>query len=152
MFRICLSCSGKSSTRLIKCVGSNWLKDFFYTKLTWTLRYPLGPSQTFRHQVVRGSQFGNPWREPLAYIIISISTWIPKREIMLNKYAMFFLEITKLIEEGSPVDIIYIDFLERIQRTATKMIPELRYLTYEERLVECGLTTLDTGRLRRDQY
>ena len=44
-----------------------------------------------------------------------------------------------------------IDTLERIQRRATKMIPELRDLSYEERLKECGLTTLETRRLRRDQ-
>ena len=30
------------------------------------------------------------------------------------------------------------------------MIPELRDLSYEERLKECGLTTLDTRRLRLD--
>ena len=41
--------------------------------------------------------------------------------------------------------------LERIQRRATKIIPELRYLSYESRLLECGLTTLDTRRLRADQ-
>ena len=41
-----------------------------------------------------------------------------------------------------------IDTLERIQRRATKMIPELRDLSYEERLKECGLTTLETRRLR----
>ena len=44
-----------------------------------------------------------------------------------------------------------IDMLERIQRRATKMIPELRNLTYEERLKECVLTTLETRRLRGDQ-
>ena len=41
-----------------------------------------------------------------------------------------------------------IDMLDCIQTRATKMIPELRDLTYEERLKECGLTTLETRRLR----
>ena len=31
------------------------------------------------------------------------------------------------------------------------MIPELRDLSYEGRLKECGLTTLETTRLRGDQ-
>ena len=34
------------------------------------------------------------------------------------------------------------DTLEQIQKRATKMIPELRDLNYEECLKECGLTTL----------
>ena len=41
--------------------------------------------------------------------------------------------------------------LDKIQRRATKLIPGLRDLTYEERLNECGLTTLDTRILRGDQ-
>ena len=41
-----------------------------------------------------------------------------------------------------------VDMLERIQRRATKVIPGLRDLTYEERLKECGLTTLETRRVR----
>ena len=41
-----------------------------------------------------------------------------------------------------------IDTFERIQRITTKIIPELRDLSYEECLKECGLTTLETRRLR----
>ena len=41
-----------------------------------------------------------------------------------------------------------VDMLEKIQRRATKLIPGLRDLTYDERLNECGLTTLETRRLR----
>ena len=37
----------------------------------------------------------------------------------------------------------YIDMLEKIQRRATKLIPGLRYLRYEERLKECGIATLE---------
>ena len=44
-----------------------------------------------------------------------------------------------------------VDMLDKIQRSATKLIPGLRDLTYEERLKECGLTTLETRRLRGDQ-
>ena len=44
-----------------------------------------------------------------------------------------------------------IDKLERIQRRVTKIIPELRDLSYESHLLECGLTTLETRRLSGDQ-
>ena len=44
-----------------------------------------------------------------------------------------------------------LDKLERIQRRATKIIPELRDLSYESRLLQCGLTTIETRRLRGDQ-
>ena len=44
-----------------------------------------------------------------------------------------------------------IDILERVQRRATKMIQKLRNISYEMRLKECGLTTLETRRLRADQ-
>ena len=44
-----------------------------------------------------------------------------------------------------------IDTLECIQRKASKIISELRDLSYEECLTECGLATLETRRLKGDQ-
>ena len=41
-----------------------------------------------------------------------------------------------------------IDMLEKVQRRTTKLIQRLRDLSYEERLKECGLTTLETRKLR----
>jgi hypothetical protein len=40
--------------------------------------------------------------------------------------------------------------LEKVQRRATKMSPQLRKLTYEKRLEILGLTTLETRRERGD--
>ena len=40
-----------------------------------------------------------------------------------------------------------IDMLEKVQRRTTKLITWLRDLSYEDRMKECGLTTLDTRRL-----
>ena len=43
-----------------------------------------------------------------------------------------------------------IDLIEKVQRRATKLIPEFRGLAYEDRLKRCKLTTLETRRSRGD--
>ena len=44
----------------------------------------------------------------------------------------------------------YINTVERIQVRATKLVPELRHLTYDERLHRLDITTLGKRRLRGD--
>ena len=46
--------------------------------------------------------------------------------------------------------MVYTLKLERVQRIATKMVPELKDPTYEERLKEMHLTTLKERRERGD--
>ena len=42
------------------------------------------------------------------------------------------------------------NYASKIESRAIKLIPGLRHLSYKERLKECGLTTLETRRLRGD--
>ena len=47
-----------------------------------------------------------------------------KARSMLNKYVMFFFEeITKWIDEGSPVDIIYLYFQNAVDKVPHQILP-----------------------------
>jgi len=54
------------------------------------------------------------------------------------------------IQSWSPHLMKDIETLERIQRTATRLVPQLRKFSYEERLQKLGLTTLEQRRQRGD--
>ena len=84
----------------------------------------------------------------LGIIRITI-TYKEKQLIVLLYKAIVRPHLEYCIQARRPYRKKDIDKLERVQRRATKMIPELRDLSYENRLLQCGLTTLET-RLRGD--
>ena len=78
-------------------------------------------------------------------------TYKENKLVMPLYKALFRVQLENCIQAWKPYRKKDIDTLERIQRRATKIIPELRDFSYEERLKECGLTTLETRQLRGDQ-
>ena len=42
--------------------------------------------------------------------LVKHKAWVPKSKIMPNKFVKFFEEITKWVDDGSPVDVVYLDF------------------------------------------
>ena len=73
-------------------------------------------------------------------------TYKEKKLVMYITIARPYLEYC--IQTWRPCRKKHIDTLERIQTRATNMIPELRELSCEERLKECGLIILETRQLR----
>ena len=84
-------------------------------------------------------------------LIKSSITYKDKKLIVPLYKAIVRPHLKYFIQTWRPYHKKDIDKLERIQRRATKMIPELRDLSYESSLLQCGLTTLETRRLRGDQ-
>ncbi len=73
------------------------------------------------------------------------------KEVLINLYKQLVRpHLEYCIQAWRPYLKQDIEKLEKIQHRATKCIPKLKHLSYEERLKECGLTTLETRRMRGD--
>ena len=74
-----------------------------------------------------------------------------KKLIILLYKTIFRHHLEYCIQTWRPYRKKDMFMLERAQRRATKIIPKVRDISYEIRLKVCGLTTLETRRLRGDQ-
>ena len=74
-----------------------------------------------------------------------------KDTVLLRLYkALVRPQLEHCIQVWSPYLKQNMEKLEKVQRRATKMIQGYKYLSYEERLIRCGLTTLERRRTRGD--
>ena len=73
------------------------------------------------------------------------------KEIFLNLYPVLVRPLLEYcVQVWSPYKQKYIDLIERVQQRATKMVPGLRRMSYDDRLKELKLTRLVERRFRGD--
>ena len=73
------------------------------------------------------------WLSQLRRTIISRN-----RDVVVNLFKVFVRPIIEAAGPAwSPYEKQFIDQIEKIQRRATRMIPGIGHLTYEDRLIQC---------------
>ena len=73
------------------------------------------------------------------------------KEMFMNLYPVMIRPLLEYcVQIWSPYKQGDIDLLEKVQRRATKIVPELKNLSYDERLRSLNLTTLKERRIRGD--
>ena len=73
------------------------------------------------------------------------------QEVFMNLYPVLVRPLLEYcVQVWSPYKRKHINLIERVQRRATKLVPALRDLSYEERLSRLKLTTLEERRTRGD--
>ena len=73
------------------------------------------------------------------------------QEMFMNLYPVLVRPLLEYcVQIWSPYKRKHINLIERVQRRATKLVPALRDLPYEERLRRLKLTTLEDRRIRGD--
>src|SRR6218665_2908818 len=84
-------------------------------------------------------------------IIMTIVTREKDRPTILGLYKTLIRpQLEYCIQVWSPYLKQDMEKLEKVQRRATKVIQCYKYLSYEERLIRCGITKLEKRRSRGD--
>ena len=136
--------TGQGNTRMnYEMVGTILSKTMKEKYLGVTMNANMKVSEQCRIAASKGNQVLGIIRRNITYNQKSLI--VPLYKAIVRPHLEY------CIQAWSPYLKKDIDMLEKIQRRATKLIPGLRDLRYEERLKECGLTTLETQRLRGDQ-
>ena len=121
---------------LKQCISVGLLKEHDFFVCVWLCRV--------RHK-------HSPARHGECKIVLASVNWDSLASLASVKYfPNIELSLRTLNSVWAPYKVKYIESLERVQKRATKTIPELKALCYEDRLKALKLPTLAYRRVRGD--